>query len=63
MKAVALLFRMLEFALMTLVVAGFMLAFIHESSRGYFVCVVVAPLGLVFHGVSAMLMPRSPEEL
>jgi hypothetical protein len=62
MRALAQIFRVLEFGLMTLVVAGFMLAFIYENSREFFVCLMLAPLGLLFHGMSTMLGPRTPDE-
>jgi hypothetical protein len=43
---------------MSLVVAGFMLAFIDHNERAFFLSILVAPLALVFHGISMMLDPQ-----
>jgi ABC-type uncharacterized transport system permease subunit len=58
MRAVSTTFRFVAAMILALVVAGFMLAFINQDAHDFFVAVFVAPLGLIFEGMSHFLGPR-----
>ena len=58
MQAVSTTFRFVAALILALVVVCFMLAFINQDSRDFFAAIFVAPLGLLFHGMSHFVGPR-----
>jgi hypothetical protein len=55
MRVVSRTLKLVAALIMALVVAGFMLAFIDDNSREFFLSILVAPVALIFQGMSAML--------
>ena len=58
MRAVSTTFRVVAALILALVVVCFMLAFINSNTRDFFTAIFIAPLGLIFHGMSHFLGPR-----
>jgi ABC-type uncharacterized transport system permease subunit len=59
MRAVSTTFRFVAALILALVVICVMLAFINQDPRDFFTAIFVAPLGLLFHGMSHLLGPPS----
>lgn len=46
---------------MTMVVAGFMLAFINNDGHEFFLAIALSPIALIFFAISALLGPPRSE--